>query len=97
MMKTGDFADISVCRILHFVQSAQVTALTSLLIFCSVLFYLPSSVMGHHKDTALRSEVLTEVNISLCSYVRSVCTTQKMSSKYTAGQNFLPAIAQAVT
>jgi hypothetical protein len=33
----GDFVDISVSRILHFVQSAQVTALASLLVFYSIL------------------------------------------------------------
>jgi hypothetical protein len=38
-MKKDDFADISVSRILHFVQSVQVTAMTSLLVDYSVLFY----------------------------------------------------------
>jgi len=36
-MKTDDFADISVSRILHYVQSAEVTAMTSLLVFYSIL------------------------------------------------------------
>ena len=53
--------------------------------------------MGHHENTAFRFEVLTEVNINQSVFTGSVCTTQKMSSKHTARQNFLPVTAQAVT
>jgi len=67
-LSTGYFTLFKVHRSLHW------PAFWYSILFSSILFYQPSSVMGHHKNTALRSEVLTEIEYQ-SMFTCSVCTT----------------------